>query len=349
MYEKIGISLGKDKGYAVHIGGYQSKIPNDPNIKFYPLYSFKRISLARLFAPFKFLRLLLKLKPQLIIACTYELLPASVLYKLFFKCKVIYDVQENYYSNIIHNKTYPFLLRLPLAFYVRGIELGHKYTIDYYLIAEKIYEKELGFTKGRSVVLENKYSGELIERNMTRNDGEIRLIYTGTIAEEYGVFQAIELVKKLHALDSSISLTIIGYSSKQKTLIQLKQAIEGCLFIQLKGDNTLVPHHEILEELKQADFGLTCYQSNKATENRIPTKLYEYLAFQLPIILQKNALWEEICSNYNAGIVIDYQHFDPITLLKQLKVEKFYGKEVDRSLLWENEEGKLLTIVKRLI
>jgi len=349
MYEKIGISLGKDKGYEVHVAGYEGKIPDNTTIYFHPLYSFKRLSRARVFAPYKFLKLLFKIKPSLIIVCTYELLKATNFYRLFFKCKVIYDVQENYYSNIVHNKTYPLLLRLPLAWYVRLDELLSQSFINYYLLAEKIYEKELGFTKGKRIVLENKYKGEIFEHKKARNDGEIRLIYTGTIAEEYGVFEAIELTKKLHNLDSTITLTITGYSPSKKTVEELKKAIEDYSFITLKGGSKLIPHHEILEEIKMADFGLICYRANKSTQSRVPTKLYEYLALQLPIILQKNTLWEEKCTPYNASLVINYRDFNAENLLVQLKTGKFYGNPPDNSLLWENEEEKLLTVVKKLI
>jgi len=349
MYEKIGISLGKDKSYEVHIVGYKSNIPDNPYFVFHPLFSFKRLSLRRLFAPLKFMGLLFKIRPKLVIVCTYELLKATDFYRLFFKCKVIYDVQENYYSNIIHNKTYPFLLRYPLAFYVRNLEVVFRYTTDYYILAEKIYEKELGFTKGKSIVLENEYKGEVFTRAKKENNTTIKLLYTGTIAEEYGVFEAVELAKKLHALEPNISLTIIGYSAKGNTLTQLKQAIAGCSFISLKGGDQLVPHNEILEEIKQADCGLVCYRPNKSTQNRVPTKLYEYLALQLPIILQNNTLWAELCANYNAAIVIDYETINAENILKQLKIGKFYPNGIDDSLLWNGEEEKLLKLVKSLI
>ncbi len=349
MYEKIGISLGKDKSYEVHIVGYQSNIPDNLNFVFHPLFAFKRISLKRLFAPLKFLRLLLHIKPQLIIVCTYELLSVAVLYKALCKCKVIYDVQENYYSNIVTTTTYPLLVRIPLAFYVRAKELLSSPFIDYYLLAEKIYEKELRFTKGKSLVLENKYKGEVFTRIKKENNTTIRLLYTGTIAQEYGIFETVELAKKLHELEPNITLTIIGYASKESMLTKLKKAIAGYYFISLKGGNQLVPHDEILEEIKLADFGLICYQPNKNTENRIPTKLYEYLALQLPIIVQNNKLWVELCSAYQSALVIDFQNYDVVSVLNKIKKVKFYPNGTDRSLLWESEEEKLITLIKGII
>ena len=349
MYEKIGISLGKDKSYEVHLVGYQSNIPDNSSLIFHPLFAFKRISLKRLLAPLKFLLLLLHIKPQLIIVCTYELLSVAVLYKALCKCKVIYDVQENYCSNIITTTTYPLLVRIPLALYVRAKELPSSPFIDYYLLAEKIYAKELGFTKGKSMVLENKYKGEVFTRAKKENDSPTRLLYTGTIAEEYGVFEAIELAKNLHELEPNITLTIIGYASKETTLTQLKKAIAGCYFISLKGGDRLIPHAEILEEIKLADFGLVCYRPNKNTENRIPTKLYEYLALQLPIIVQNNKLWVELCSAYQSARVIDFQNYDVISVLNQIKTSKSYPNGTDRSLLWESEEEKLIALIKGII
>ena len=60
--------------------------------------------------------------------------------------------------------------------------------------------------------------------------------------------------------------------------------------IELSGNGSLVPHTAILEAASQADFGLVAHQPNPSNENCIPTKIYEYLGIQLPMLLQNHPL-----------------------------------------------------------
>mgnify|MGYP000229935105 CR=1 FL=1 len=85
---------------------------------------------------------------------------------------------------------------------------------------------------------------------------EFNLLYSGTIAKAYGIFEAIELSKKLYENDSSIRLTIIGYCAKKSDLLRLKHEIQGLDFVTLIGGDHLVPHSEIVNEIKKANFGL---------------------------------------------------------------------------------------------
>ena len=158
MYEKFGLSMAKTNKYDTNIIGFASKNvkPHD-SLTFHPLGTFPRLSWARLWAPWKVYRIYLQVKPQLIIANTHEILLVTVLYKIFFGAKIIYDVRENYVKNIMHTTVFPRLLRPMLAAWVRLKELITKPFFNQYLLAEKIYRKQLGFLPDRAVVIENKY------------------------------------------------------------------------------------------------------------------------------------------------------------------------------------------------
>lgn len=352
MYEKIAISISTIEGVELFVAGFKGKelIP-PPNIHLYPLFDFPRLSWDRLSAPWKFYKLLLKVKPKLVIITTHELLIVTCINKILFGGKIIYDVQENYYRNIAYTKTYPPLFRNLLAGWVRFKEYLTRPLISGYLLAERNYEKEFSFTKEKSVIIENKTKiPDTKNWNISIKTEGIKLLYSGTISEEYGIFEAVQLAQKLHQSDPRISLTIIGYSANSQTLKSLKAQIHELDYIQLKGGEALVPHEEILREIRSSHFGLISYLPNKSTMNCIPTKLYEYLAYRLPVICQPNPIWAEIIQHYQAGLIVDFQKTNPQNVLKDLYRGQFYTQKRDsKELFWEGEAEKLIPFIKSFL
>lgn len=352
MYEKLGLSLCKLSDTQVHIVGFQTPAPahKPANLHFHPLFKFNRLSWQRFKAPKQYAQLLEQLQPDLIIACTHELLPPSLRYCRQHKAILLYDVQENYALNLTAQRNYPLLARQLLAYYVRRVERRTAKYVTHFLLAERSYAEELEFIpKGRYTVIANKYkpaTGYTLPATPVRlNKQPLRLLYTGTIAELYGVFEAVQLAEALHALDAGITLTIIGYSARPDLLQQLQQRIEGKDFISLIGGNELVPHTHILQAIQQSNLGLLPYQPNPSTFRCIPTKLYEYMAYALPMLVQHNPLWEEMLDNAKAGISIDYGQLCPAELLQRIRQQEFYTNGIPDDISWATEETKLLQIV----
>ena len=313
MYEKLGRSIRETNKYQVNIIGFNTKKPiTDDGITFHTLYRGGRTSVQRLFAGWNFFRLLIKLKPTLVITCTPELLVPASLYKMIYNSKLWYDVQENYRRNIRYQAVYPALLKPLLSAAIGLIEYGTRPMVNHYLLAEKGYLKELSFVKNKHTVLENKYvppgeapkRGHRFDSNQHKTDSpvikddndsnpgtkELLLIFTGTCSRENGILQAISLVTSLREHGKPIRLQIVGHvpDSEILALIQQEQAQRGSKWIQLIGNGELVPHQTILEYAAKADYGLVAHQPNPSNENCIPTKIYEYLGLRLPMILQEH-------------------------------------------------------------
>ena len=344
MYEKMGVSLSKTNKYDVNIIGYSVKsLPKQDNITFHPLFNFSRLSLSRLLAPVKCYLLLRSIRPKTLIVNSHELLFMGFIYCLFNKSRLIYDVRENYYRNILYTKTFPRLIRPLLATWVRFKEYASHLFVDHYFLAEQYYEQEFSFTKGKSTVIENKY--QPLDKGATtieRHSSGLKLLFSGTLAESTGVYLAIDLAIKLHDVEPSVTLDIIGYSPIMSVIENIKSKIESFSFITLTGGNVLVPHHEVITKICQANFGIIHYPSNKSTINSTPTKLYEYLANKLPIIMQNHPKWKAICAENSAGITVDFDHFSPQNLLEIMKSQEYYLNSKNTSFLWEHEEVNFL-------
>jgi hypothetical protein len=349
MFDKIGTSLAKN--FEVYcIGGpviEGSAETLNPTV--ITLNGSGRISLFRLVAPFLVLGKILKLKPSLLIICTHELLFISVLAKLVTRCKIIYDVQENYYLNISFGNSFPAILSIFLAPYVRIKERISKLFIDHYFLAEKGYEKEMNFFGLKKTVLENKLvdseTGTISKRNVT--EGNIRLLFSGTLAETTGVFIAIELAAKLYELDRNIRLRIIGSSASVKTLELIKEKVKDLTFVELTAESAFVPHERILDAIRSSQFGIICYPPNPSTFNAMPTKLFEYLGLQLPILLLAHPVWSKQCEPFNAAISFNPVSLAPDQILHAMKTREFY-RSPPENVFWSSEEAKLMQTIESL-
>lgn len=347
MFEKIGVTLADSGLYDVIIIGYPAHpVPIHTSIQVISLPLFGRISLKRFLIPWIVFKHINQVKPELLIINTPELLFVGALSRVFFRRKVVYDIRENYYRNVRFTPTFHALIRPLLAGMIRTVEIVTSPLVSCFFLAEKGYVQELRFVK-RPLVLPNKLPASIATRFARKHTGGYsKLVFSGTLAASTGVFEAIQLCKKLQAVDPSFSLTIIGYCALPEVLSKIKNEISNVSFITLIGGDKLVPHTWVLDEVCKADVGVIIYPSNPSTQSSIPTKLYEYLALQLPVLIQHNAESHQLVEACNAGIILP-ESPDYSALAEELKNKRF-TPAVNDSLFWESEGQKIIDRLKLL-
>ncbi len=347
MFEKMGISLANSEKYEIHIIGYPTETKFfESKIQFHPLPAFRRLSVGRLLARLKTLQILINVKPELILVTTHELLGVAILNRIIFGSKIIYDVQENYWLNIRHTNAFPRILRGLIAFLVRAKELVTAPFVSRFILAEKCYAEELNFVRDKFSIIENKC--KIPEGFVRKLDPDfIRLIFTGTLAESTGIFQAIDLAKKLHAFESKIRLDIIGFCAQPKLIRKIEKAISQDSYITLVGGGNFVSHSIIRDAIATANFGLICYPPSPHLENKIPTKLFEYLACHLPILLQDHERWVQMCLPCKASIKVDFEEPDVAAILTEIRRGAFYTS-FPEGMTWQNEETIFMKVIEHL-
>ena len=342
MFEKMALTLAHR--YEVHIFGTEAADHQQSGSVFlHPLFSFKRVSAGRLLAPWKLLIKIIALKPSLVIICTHELLWMVLLARVFVPCRVIYDIRENYFRNILYTDAFPSVLRVFIALYVRCKEWVTAPFIDRFYLAEAGYAEELSFVNDKTVVIENKLKKIQVqsEEKWSVTDGNIHLLFSGTLAHTTGVFTAIDLAKNLYKIDTRVRLHIVGFSPLHSVRQEIRQAVLSCSFIEFQDYEQPVSHTEILRAIKKAEAGIIAYPSNPSTINTIPTKLYEYLGYSLPILLIDHPVWTKMCQPYPAAVTFDPNNPDFNFILDALLNTRFYKVPADIAS-WESEEKKLL-------
>jgi glycosyltransferase involved in cell wall biosynthesis len=342
MFEKFALTLKKKSD--VHLIGYPAKTVAVDDVTFHPLSSFNRVSFKRLLAPCAIFIKILQIKPSILIITTHELLFMGFLAKCFLRCKLFYDVQENYYRNVLYTNAFPPPMRPLLATYIRLKEWISKSVVDHYFLAEAGYQKEMSFPEGRVTIIENKLKqSEIVAQK--KHGSSTRLVFTGTLSESTGVFTAIAIAESLFSFDDQIRLTLIGYSPLKDTYQKICSHIKGKDFITLVGGDKLIPHRDIMEAIANADFGIIAYPPNPATENSIPTKLYEYLGCKLPILLINHPTWSRLCASFPAAVTFEPdEEIVPATFLRKMRETSFYV-HTPTHIYWESEGERLLKIV----
>jgi glycosyltransferase involved in cell wall biosynthesis len=346
MYEKLGQSLRRSHA-EVHIIGFPVllKLKREDNLFLYPIAKrpFLRLSLKRFWAPFTVLKKVIAIHPEILIITTHELLFAAILSRWMTGCKIIYDVQENYYRNIRYTHTFPTGIRDVLAGWVRLKERICSKFIDHFILAEKGYEVELPFARPFTV-LQNKLTKNILSLYGKRAyTGYANILFSGTLAQTTGVFKAIELITGLHEIDPSFSLTIVGHCPVKADWQKLHQLASHHSFIKLLINRHPVPHTHILTEIQQVDVGIIWYPDNLSTQSSLPTKLFEYLGLGLPILIHHNKTSHDLVLNYAAGIVLK-EPIDYPGLAHMLKVFRY--NPVNNDWSWEAEFPLLLPVLK---
>jgi len=351
---KIGQSLAQTNKYEVNIIGFDSKKKVETeNIFLHPIFNFRRNSIKRLFAPYSILKKYIKLKPQLIIVNTPELLPVIYLIKIIFGTKIIYDIQENYQFNIKQNHIYKGVLKLIYLQFIKLIEGFSGYFVNGYFIAEESYEKQLRFIHKKPYIKLLNKTILTIEQKLQpisfSKEQPIKFIYSGTIGREYGTLEAIEFCKKLHESYPKITLTIKGYSPDFEYFKEVKLSTESTKFIQLKTQNKPIPQHEIISEIEKSDIALLPYQLNPNISSRFPTKIYDYLALGIPMIIPPQTNWKQYLDQYHAGISLNFKTPDLEKFKHEITSKTFYQRPPQEKIQWKNQESILINFINDIL
>jgi len=345
-FEKMAVTLAA-AGHEVYLIGRPSTTQiTPPGIHFLELVPFPRLHWKRLVARLEVLKKVHKVKPEVLIVNTHELLLVSFLNRILFGARIVYDVQENYYRNILWTPTFPSWLRRPLALWVR---LKEKMLTPFFhdiIFAEKCYVNEMEFLAKGATILENK---SVLPEGFTRQpaEGKIMLAFTGTLGVSTGVFEAIRLADKLYEKRSDIELRILGACAIPDVLAEIMNRCSGKPYIRLTAGKMQVGHDRILDLISRAHFGIISYPPSPHTADRVPTKLFEYLSARLPILLTDNPTWHALTDPVSAAIHVDFKNPDIDKILVEMLRRDFYNGPVDQ-FLWKAEEQKLIDLVAGL-
>lgn len=328
-----------------------------PGIAVYPL----ALSSSLFNGWWQALRLCLKLKPRVLHLHAPELLPLGLIVKLLVGCRVVYDMHEDYLQNHLYGAEYRSWQSRWFGRMIRLVERLSVGWLSAVVYAERNYLMEVSLKVKRAIVLENKalINKEPVEPDALFPNTESDLpwmLYTGTIAETWGIFEAIRIWATVNQT-RPLGLAVIGHAPKQYVLQQVLIAAEATGLgnrFYLQGGREYLHPSIIWRAQRQCTLGIAPYRAAHHIARRTPTRFFEFVVAGKPLFYSDtSAHWRGVL----AEVYGDAMGIDPAdTYGSARKILDFLSgdRRVDISdatrsaCSWETEAPTLLSLYREL-
>lgn len=271
--------------------------------------------------------------------------------------KVIYDVHEVYwqvakeqYRGGIVSKLKAHIIssfykkwELKKAAYCDYIIATDEYTLHY-------FQKKLPHLPAAIVY---NYSYYLPDQIPAYVHQPYHFIYTGLLSKTRGILDALAALSLLVKEQPEARLLLIGPYDHPHFEIELQEKIAER---QLQNNVCLhqpVPFLQIASFYQKAKVGLGLFHATPKYTTFIPIKLFEYMAFGLPVIFCDHGPSAKIIKQSNCGILVVPQNIHAIyeAMKRLLNDKELYGiysqnaqAAIHQTYNWNTEKEKLLAI-----
>jgi glycosyltransferase involved in cell wall biosynthesis len=179
-------------------------------------------------------------------------------------------------------------------------------------------------------------------------------MYHGLLVERHGLDLAIDALSRLNGMAAGIELEI--YGDRTQYIDQILRQVDGSQVKEKVHFHGYKTQAEIAEAIIRIDLGLIPNRLNDFTNINLPTRIFEYLAMNKPVLVPRTKgvadyFGEDEILFFNPGDIDDlgrkiaWARSHPAEL--QAMMEK--GREVYRKHSWTAQETQLIGVVDRLI
>ena len=284
-----------------------------------------------------------------------ELMPLVLILKLQRK-KVIYDIHENLPKHI---KIKPWINPL-----YRDLVSMSVYWVERFLLldvptifAETSYHKDYHWVKNYTTILNMPLIDQL--RSLKRESsmtGKMSIGYIGGVSAVRGSLVTLEALKILkgHGIEPRFECVGIFDTLHKQELLRLRERgeLHNVVF------HGYMPAHEGWPIIAQCDIGLAILYPLATYVESYPTKVFEYMAMGLPVIVSDFPLYREIIERSNCGFCVD--PLDPQEIAGAIRwliehpcearrMGENGRKAVGERYNWGFEEQKLLDFYEMLL
>ncbi|WP_408955102.1 glycosyltransferase family 4 protein [Natroniella sp. ANB-PHB2] len=176
--------------------------------------------------------------------------------------------------------------------------------------------KERGFDKNKLFLLTNGVDDNLFSRNKRSNQirkelnikDKFTIVYAGLHGLAQGLEVIVETAKRLKEYDD-IEFVLIGDGPKKESLIKLAERynLNNIKFVPLQ------PKEKIPKLIASMDATIIPLKKLDLFKGAVPSKMYEALASELPIILAIDGEARKIVEEAEAGIYVEPENVEEVT------------------------------------
>jgi glycosyltransferase involved in cell wall biosynthesis len=268
--------------------------------------------------------------------------------------KAVYDMHENLLKSIPTKPWIKPLFRPVVMFACMILEriLMHKIPVIY---AEHSYIKDYLWVNKHITVLNMPLTSQLLQINETKYSTPT-LGYIGGVTAERGSMITLEALNILKEKGYHVNWECIGHSdeSHQKELFEIidRYELKG---VQLRG--YLLPA-EGWRIIARCHIGLALLKPIPNYYESYPTKLFEYMALGLPVIISDFPLYRRIVEKEQCGLCVNPESTEEIAQAVQWLLDnpgeaEAMGKRGQDATLnkynWDQEQSKLLDFYRSLL
>ncbi len=274
---------------------------------------------------------------------------------------VFYDAREPYAADYLsYIKTpFPFLLQL---FASRLDRWEKRQAQNYDLVIANELNVQQNFAKvigeERSVVLYN-YTDMVGETEpLPLTEKKYDLIYCGAVTRLRGAFEILKAVNLLKEELPNIKVLLLGNYFPASLKDELQGFVNKNKLDHLVELKDAVPYKEVAHYYSLSKIGLVLLQKTKTFEISMPIKIFEYMAFGLPVIGSDFGHMKDYIQKDQCGISVDPNDSKAIAeaILSLMNNHELYKKFSDNGrqaaltkYKWEFEFNKLLGYYKKAL
>ncbi|MCB0375136.1 MAG: glycosyltransferase, partial [Sinomicrobium sp.] len=301
---------------------------------------------------FKALRFLRKTKADILHFHDPELLFVALIMRMAGR-NVIFDMHENLPLEILTKGYIPKIFRVSLSKMVRLLQ---RFILRYMdvIFAEESYVKYFSSVKRKEVIL-NFPMAALVTGAVPEKRPDFTLGYMGYVNTERGALITLKAIQTLRTNNIPVRAVFIGPCAKEVTGARIyKEAVkEG--WAEFTGR---MNPRDGWAVMAQCHVGCAILQKSPNFIESYPTKLFEYMLLELPIIVSDFPLYRSIIEDAKCGIPVapdsEEEIRNAVTWLKEHPHEAgimgHCGKKTAIAKYnWESEYGKLIAFYGKIL
>ena len=133
--------------------------------------------------------------------------------------------------------------------------------------------------------------------NSSSSRDTLRIVYPGTIGEQFSVSTFIKAIQRVNKEDERIKFLIIAEGSKKSFFEQEIENLnlKNVEFFKMKKYEDLIPL------IKRIDLGITILRENKYLDAAYPVKAFDYMAASKPILVSGGLAMKKLIEENQVG------------------------------------------------
>lgn len=234
-----------------------------------------------------------------------DLVPLMTLWRLLAGKPVVYDVHENYPEEMLYRHWVPNVIRRPLAMAIRLMEAACGSILRNVVIVVDEQRATVGPPWLNTEIVRNYASLSL--RHGLRCDHDVRrsfVLMNGSSHVAVGVLLFLDVAEQVLQRHPQATFALIDRFSRGDALRD--EVIRRISEPPLRGHVELLPRvapDQVMRYLNRATVGVSFDLRVPARIKALPTKLFEYMAAEVPIVATDLPYATEIIGRCKCGLL----------------------------------------------